>query len=105
MLKMQQQDVWLGTATLLLGSENPKRLEGFIGAFSSFACSAGNIVEAMKALHREFEESGYILVGVENMVPVHMLDRQLTAYETELVEATSQYPVQFKNVHLHKGDG
>lgn len=102
---MQQKGVWVGTATLLLASANPKRAEGFVGAFSGFACSAENIADAIKALHREFDESGYILVGVESMLPVHMLDRQLTDYETELVEATSQYPVQFKNVHLHKGDG
>jgi hypothetical protein len=102
---MELKGIWIGTATLLLADTNPKRAEGFVGAFAGFACSAENIVEAMKSLCREFEESGYVLIGVESMLPVHMLDRQLTDYETELVEATNQYPVQFKNVHLHKGDG
>ena len=39
------------------------------------------------------------------MLPMQMLDRQLTVHEAALVEATDKYPVQFKDVHLHKGDG
>jgi hypothetical protein len=87
-----------------LVSTNPKRSEGFIGAFAGFASRAANIVAAIEALSREFEESGYVLVGVEHMLPVHMHDRQLTSYETELIDSIDKYPVQFKNVHLHKGD-
>jgi hypothetical protein len=102
---MAHQDVWFGLATLLLVNSNPKRSEGFIGAFAGFACRAANIAEAVEALRREFEESGYVLVGVKHMLPMHMLDRQLTGYEAELLEAIDGYPVQFKDVHLHKGDG
>ena len=99
------KSTWLGTATLVLANTNPKRAEGFIGGFAGFASSAENIAEAVKALRDEFEESGYSLVGIDNMLPAHMLDRQLTDYETELMDAIGSYPVQFKNVHLHKGDG
>lgn len=102
---MADQNVWLGMATLVLASANPKRSEGFIGAFAGFACRAANIAEAVEALRREFEESGYILIGIKHMLPMHMLDRQLTIYETKLLEAIDDYPVQFKDVHLHKGDG
>lgn len=99
------QEVWLGMANLQLASANPKRSEGFIGAFAGFACKATNIAEAIESLRRELEESGYILVGIEHMLPMQMLDRQLTAHEAALVEAIDKYPVQFKDVHLHKGDG
>jgi hypothetical protein len=102
---MADQNVWLGMATLLLASTNPKRSEGFIGAFAGFACRAENIAEAVEVLHQEFEESGYVLVGIKHMLPMHMLDQQLTAYEAELLEGIKDYPVQFKDVHLHKGDG
>jgi len=99
------QDVWVGMANLQLASTNPKRSEGFTGAFAGFACRAANIVEAVELLQREFEESGYVLVGIRHMLLTHMLDRQLTTYEAELVKAVDTYPVQFMDVHLHKGDG
>ncbi len=102
---MADQNVWLGIATLLLASTNPKRSEGFIGAFAGFACRAENFADAVRALYQEFEESGYVVVGIKHMLPMHMLDRQLTAYEAELLERIEEYPVQFKDVHLHKGDG
>ena len=98
-------DVWIGMANLQLSSANPKRTEGFTGAFAGFACKAANIAEAIESLRREFEESGYVVVGIEHMLPLQLLDRQLTAYEAGLVEAIDSYPVQFKDVHLHKGDG
>ena len=92
-------------ATLLLSDENPKRSEGFVGAYAGFACRARNISDAVIALSREFGEAGYIVVGLEHVIPVERLDRGLTPYERELLEATGEYPVQFKDVHLHKGDG
>jgi hypothetical protein len=91
-------------ANLQLTSANPKRAEGFTGAFASFACKASNIVEAVDALCKEFEESGYVLVGIEHMLPVESLNRQLTTYESVLVAAVATYPIQFRDVHLHKGD-
>jgi hypothetical protein len=100
-----QQTVWLGNAVLTLAQANPRRAEGYVGAFAGFACTAGSIYEAMKALYSEFAESGYCLVGVESMTPVHMVDRPLTKHESDLIEAIGTYPVQFRNVHLHKGDG
>lgn len=103
-LAMSDQKVWLGLATMLLASTNPKRSEGFIGAFAGFACRAENIVKAVMMLHQEFEESGYVLVGIKHMLPIHMFDRQLTTYEAELLEGIKDYPVQFKDVHLHKVD-
>ncbi len=98
------RNVWTGRAVLLLTESNPERDKGFIGAFCSFACAAENLVEAITLLDRELKESGYLVVGLEDAVMVQMLDRPLTDYEKELVEATKAYPVQFKSVHLHKGD-
>lgn len=97
--------VWIGVAVLGLSDENPKRAEGFVGAFAGFASSASTIPDAVAALAEEFGESHYVLLGFEYMLPAERLDRELTAYESELVTATEQYPVQFKDVHLHKGDG
>lgn len=98
-------DIWLGMANLRLTSTNPKRAEGFTGAFAGFACKASNIVEAVDALCKELEEAGYVLVGIEHMLPVQWLGRQLTTYEAVLVAAVATYPVQFRDVHLHKSDG
>lgn len=97
-------DVWVGRAILALKEANPKWIDGFRGAFSNFACSADSIIEAVGKLYREFEESHFTLIGLESILPVQMLDHPLTDYEKELIEATKRYPVQFKNVHLHKGD-
>lgn len=101
---IEQGHVWVGRAVLALGEGNPKWIDGFRGAFSNFACSAKDILEAVSILHKEFEESNYTLIGLESILPAQMLDRPLTEYERELVEATKKYPVQFKNVHLYKGD-
>jgi hypothetical protein len=92
-------------ANLQLAGANPKRSEGFTAAFAGFACKASNIAEAIELLRREFEESAYVLAGVEHMLPMQLLDRPLTTYEVELVEATEKYPVQIRDVHLHKGNG
>lgn len=96
--------VWIGRAVLKLTESNPERNKGFIGAFCGFACVADNLVEAVTLLDRELKESGFLVVGLEDALMVRMLDRPLTDYEKELVEATKTYPVQFKNVHLHKGN-
>ncbi|HET9818682.1 MAG TPA: hypothetical protein VFP92_05905 [Rhodanobacteraceae bacterium] len=98
------QNIWTGRAVLLLTEKNPERSKGLIGAFCGFACAADNVAEAVTLLYRELEESGYLVVGLEDALMVQMLDRPLTDYEKELVEATKKYPVQIKNVHLHKGD-
>lgn len=99
-----QQNVWTGCAVLLLADSNPKRAEGFIGAFCNFACAATDLVQVIDLLYRELDESGYVVVGLKDTLMIQMLDRPLTDYEEELIEATREYPVQFKNVHLHKGD-
>lgn len=104
MLNTEYENIWLGTAVLMLAEENSKRSEGFIGAFSGFACKTLDIAEAVRLLCEEFKESGYLLIGIEGMTLVNMLDRELTSYEEGLIAATAEYPVQFKNVHLHKGD-
>lgn len=69
-----------------------------------FACANESITGAIQAVFDEFAKSGYHLIGVESMLPAHMHDRDLTPYEKELLEATKDYPVQFKDVHLHKGN-
>jgi hypothetical protein len=102
---MAAPDVWVGMASLRLASANPKRRDGFAGAFAGFACRASNIAEAANLLLREFDECGYELVGFEHMILLQLLDRDLTPYEKGLVQAVESYPVQFRDVHLHKGDG
>lgn len=104
MLTMAKNKTWVGRAVLLLADNNPKRIDGFIEAFCGFACAADNLGEAITLLDSELKESGYSVVGLEDALMVEMLDRPLTDYEMELVEATKEYPVQFKDVHLHKGD-
>lgn len=101
---LTKEIVWLGCAVLSLAETNPQRAKGNIGAYAGFACRGQNIHEALKALYLEFEESGYLVMGLENMNALDMMDRPLTEHESHLVEALSSYPVQFKNVHLHKGD-
>jgi hypothetical protein len=102
---MKNESVWLGVAVLALSDANPKREEGFVGAYAGFASKAATIWEAVAALAREFDENGFYLLGFENMLPAECLDRELTTYERELLRATEEYPVQFKDVHLHKSDG
>lgn len=102
---MQDKSVWIGVAVLALSDANPKRAEGFVGAFAGFASRAATISEAVDGLDEEFGEAGYVLLGFEHILPVERLDRELTAYESELLGATEVYPVQFKDVHLHKGNG
>lgn len=97
-------NVWIGRAVLSIERNNLKWAEGFRGAFANVACSAKDIAEAVGLLCQEFEESNYILTGLEGFILVQMLDRPLTDYEKDLVDGTKEYPVQFKNVHLHKGD-
>lgn len=97
-------NVWIGRAILSIERASPKWVEGFTGAFANVACSAKDIAEAVSLLRQEFEESNFVLIGLEAFVLVPMLDRPLTDYEKELIEGTKGYPVQFKNVHLHKGD-
>jgi hypothetical protein len=104
MLEMQKH-TWIGTATLLLSDANPKRSDGFVGAFAGFACIAEDIAAAVVAVCREFQEAGYVVIGLEHMLPVDRLDRDLTSYEKELLQAAEEYPVQFRDVHAHKGDG
>lgn len=99
-----QNNVWVGRAILSLEKASPKWADGFRGAFANVACSAKDIAEAVSLLHKEFEESHYVLTGLEGFFLAQMLDRPLTDYERDLVDATKEYPVQFKNVHLHKGD-
>lgn len=98
------QNVWTGRAVLLLADGNPERNKGFIGAFCGFACAADSLAEAVTLLDRELKDAGYLVVGLEDALMANMLERPLTDYEKELVEATKVYPVQFKNIHLHKGD-
>jgi hypothetical protein len=102
---MPDEYVWVGTATLVVSGTNPKRADGFIGAYAGFASKAKDVSGAINQLAREFEESGYVLIGLENLLPIHMLSRQLTAHEEDFLKEIHKYPVQFKNVHLHKGDG
>jgi hypothetical protein len=99
-----QNDVWVGRAVLALEKTNPKWDEGFRGAFVNVACSAKDIAQAVDLLRKEFEESNYILTGLEGFFLTQMLDRPLTDYEKDLVDGTKEYPVQFKNVHMHKAD-
>lgn len=91
-------------AVLRLSQSNAKRSEGFTGAYAGVACSAKDAVEAATLISEEFDESGYELLGFESFLPADILGRELTDYEEELVMATNSYPVQFKNVHLHKPD-
>lgn len=91
-------------AVLRLSESNAKRNEGFAGAFAGIACLAKDVVEATTLISSELDENGYELLGFESFLPANMLDRELTDYEEELVNATSSYPVQFKDVHLHKPD-
>lgn len=91
-------------AVLRLSQSNSKRNDGFTGAFAGIACFAKDVVEATTLISKEFQENGYELLGFESFLPANMLDRELTDYEQELVNATSTYPVQFKDVHLHKPD-
>ena len=101
---MDKKAVWVGLAVLGLSKSNAKRGAGFIGAYAGVACCARNAVEATELLSKEFAENEYELLGFETFLPVGMLDRVLTGYETELVKATRSYPVQFKDIHLHKAD-
>ncbi|MBI1210551.1 MAG: hypothetical protein GC190_03740 [Alphaproteobacteria bacterium] len=93
--------IWIGLATLVLAGEHPARNDGFAGGFAGFAVAANRIATAVANLVNEFGEHGYLVVGLEGMLPVSMLDREMTEHEAALVEATKSYPVQFKNVHLH----
>ena len=102
---MNPQTVWVGLAVLRLSLTNKKRVEGFTGAFAGVACLANDVAEAVDSLAKEFNEHGYELIGFENFLPVSVLERELTPYEEGLVEAATSYPVQFKDLHLHKGDG
>lgn len=91
-------------AVLRLSQSNAKRNEGFTGAFAGIACLAKDLVEAVTLISSELDENGYELLGFESFLPTYTLDRELTNYERELVNATSSYPVQFKDIHLHKPD-
>lgn len=100
----KSDQVWIGTAELMLAPTNAKRSEGFVGGYAAFACRADSFLQAAKALEREFFEAGYLLVGVQSMVSRDSLDRALTEHESSMVELTAKHAVQFRNVHLHKGN-
>lgn len=102
---MSAEQVWLGVARLTVDTGNPKRTAGFTGAYAAFACRAADLVAALTLLCGEFREAGYNVIGFNHCTLLDLLERELTAQEAELVKATTQYPVQFKNIHLHKGDG
>jgi hypothetical protein len=95
---------WTGVAVLLTGEGHSSRPEGYIGGFAAVACEGDDIVEAVDRLSRELDENSLILLGFENFLVVEMLDRELTAEEKRLTFGLKNYPVQFSNVHLHKGD-
>lgn len=101
---MGQAKVWLGMAILGLKESNIKKRQGFVGAFAAVACAALDVAEATRLISCEFDENGYELLGFESLMPAQMLERELTDYEAVLVESAASYPVQFKDVHLHKGD-
>jgi hypothetical protein len=96
--------VWVGTAVLVPTPENQVRADNYIGAYAGVACRATTIAKAVQLMASEFYENGYALLGFESLLPVGSLDRELTDYERALAEATAVYPVQFRDVHLHKGD-
>jgi hypothetical protein len=97
--------IWTGIAVLIVKDGHPSREEGYLGAYAAVACEAASLSEAVRGLQLEFEDQGLALVGVENLLPTHMRDRRLTKEEEQLVEALDSYPVQFRDVHFHKGDG
>lgn len=101
---MDANVVWVGTAVLVPTPENQARADNYIGAYAGVACRATTIANAVQLIASEFLENGYALLGFETLLPVGSLDREMTDYENELVEATAVYPVQFRDVHLHKGD-
>lgn len=101
---MSEEQVWLGVATLMLDTDNPRRTAGFTGAYAAFACRGEDFASALTLLCREFSGSGYSVTGLNNCTRLDLLEREMTAQEAELVRATAQYPAQFKNIHLHKGD-
>jgi hypothetical protein len=96
--------VWIGVAILKLHQSNPKKKDGFIGAFVAVACSSEDVAAAVRLLYSEFEENGYELVGFENFQLTDSLERELTENEKSLVNATDTYPAQFLDLHLHKSD-
>ena len=101
---MSDNIVWLGLSVLITSQDSQSRKDGFSGAYAGVACKAETVADAVKLIAAEFLENGYVLIGFESFLPVYALDREMTDYEEMLVVATSSYPVQFKNVHLHKAD-
>lgn len=97
-----KSEIWIGTV-LLSPLPDGKKKE-YIGAYASVACCADSFNKAVELIIAEFYENRYEVIGFENFMPMTMLERELTDYEKTLVDATSAYPVQFKNVHLFKGN-
>jgi hypothetical protein len=96
--------IWTGLAVLMLDEEHPSRQQGYRGAFAAFACESDSLASAVAGLTAEFKANALELVGVEEMLPPYLRERELTVYEDELVAALPDYSVQFKNVHFHKGE-
>jgi hypothetical protein len=97
--------IWTGVVVLLVKSDHPSRGEGYLGGYAAVACEAATLHQAVQSIEIEFDGHALEMVGIENFMPTHMRDRQLTEEEQQLVQALHSYPVQFQDVHLHKGDG
>jgi hypothetical protein len=69
-----------------------------------FACQANDIVDCCRQVTIELAEHQLVLKGFEYLMDQVHLDRELSAYEKELIGGLGSYPVQFKNVHYFKVD-
>jgi hypothetical protein len=96
--------IWTGVVVLVVKDEHPSRAEGYLGAYAAVACEAATLQLAVQSIEKEFNEHALEIVGIESLIPTHMRDRQLTEEEEQLVQALRSYPVQFQEIHLHKGD-
>ena len=102
---MRDEEIWLGRAfcTLIRGSE--KHSPDAIGGLLTFACHAGDIVEATTLIKKECLENDSVVMGFEYLMCKAYMDREPSEYEITLIERLSLYPVQFHNFHTFKSDG
>lgn len=87
-----------------MAPESDQFRSGHRGAVVVFACQAIDIVECCRQISSELAENGLNLKGFEYLMDQAHIDREISAYEQELVDRIGSYPVQFENVHYFKGD-
>lgn len=103
-MKVGTPETWIGMANVIPSSGSAQENAGLRGGYGLIVFQASNVSEGVSALFAELLEGGSTLVGFEWLRRLGDSDRKLTDLDTELIERSADYPVQFHDFHWHTED-